>query len=102
MYFRCQVAPAELEALLITHPAIADVAVIGIPDEAAGEIPKAFVVTKSNAQVTEEEVKVFVKGTYSGLFPKVSWTACTKKVIKQTDLLLVHPGQKCEICLWKR
>ncbi|HWF74048.1 MAG TPA: 4-coumarate--CoA ligase family protein [Solirubrobacteraceae bacterium] len=39
-----QVAPAELEALLITHPEIADCAVIGIPDEEAGELPKAFVV----------------------------------------------------------
>ena len=39
-----QVAPAELEALIITHPEVADVAVIGVPDEEAGELPKAFVV----------------------------------------------------------
>jgi acyl-CoA synthetase (AMP-forming)/AMP-acid ligase II len=39
-----QVAPAELEALLITHPAVGDVAVIGVADEEAGELPKAFVV----------------------------------------------------------
>jgi len=39
-----QVAPAELEAILITHPQVADCAVIGMPDERAGEIPKAFVV----------------------------------------------------------
>jgi acyl-CoA synthetase (AMP-forming)/AMP-acid ligase II len=39
-----QVAPAELEALIITHPAVSDVAVIGVPDEEAGELPKAFVV----------------------------------------------------------
>jgi acyl-coenzyme A synthetase/AMP-(fatty) acid ligase len=39
-----QVATAELEALIITHPAVADVAVIGIPDDEAGELPKAFVV----------------------------------------------------------
>jgi acyl-CoA synthetase (AMP-forming)/AMP-acid ligase II len=39
-----QVAPAELEALLITHPDVADCAVIGIPDEETGELPKTFVV----------------------------------------------------------
>ena len=39
-----QVPPAELEALLLRHPAVADAAVIPIPDEEAGEIPKAFVV----------------------------------------------------------
>src|SRR5207237_3063875 len=41
-----QVAPAELEALLLTHPAILDAAVVRRPDEEAGEIPKAFVVLK--------------------------------------------------------
>ena len=39
-----QVAPAELEALLITHPEVGDVAVVGVPDEEAGELPKAYVV----------------------------------------------------------
>lgn len=39
-----QVFPAELELILIGHPGVADCAVIGVPDEAAGEIPKAFVV----------------------------------------------------------
>jgi acyl-CoA synthetase (AMP-forming)/AMP-acid ligase II len=53
-----QVAPAELEALLLTHRAIADAAVIGIPDEQAGEIPKAFVVP--SATLTPEEVTAFV------------------------------------------
>ncbi|OAG44053.1 hypothetical protein AYO21_01510 [Fonsecaea monophora] len=38
-----QVVPAELEACLLTHPAVADCTVIGIPDERAGEIPKAYV-----------------------------------------------------------
>jgi acyl-CoA synthetase (AMP-forming)/AMP-acid ligase II len=41
-----QIAPAELEALLLEHPSVADAAVIGVPDEVAGEIPKAFVVRK--------------------------------------------------------
>jgi acyl-CoA synthetase (AMP-forming)/AMP-acid ligase II len=39
-----QVAPAELEAILLGHPGIADCAVIGVPDERCGELPKAFVV----------------------------------------------------------
>lgn len=53
-----QVAPAELEAILLTHPSIADAAVIPSPDEEAGEVPKAFVVLKVDA--TEEEIKEFV------------------------------------------
>lgn len=40
-YKAYQVAPAELEALLISHPAVADAAVIPSPDEEAGEVPKA-------------------------------------------------------------
>jgi 4-coumarate--CoA ligase len=44
-----QVAPAELEALLLTHPAVGDVAVVGVPDEEAGEAPKAFVVPAPGA-----------------------------------------------------
>ncbi|HKZ79590.1 MAG TPA: 4-coumarate--CoA ligase family protein [Pyrinomonadaceae bacterium] len=53
-----QVAPAELEALLISHPAIADACVIPSPDEQAGEVPKAFVVLKGKA--TGEEIMDFV------------------------------------------
>lgn len=53
-----QVPPAELEAVLLTHPMIADAAVIPSPDEEAGEVPKAFVVLKG--EVSEEEIKEFV------------------------------------------
>ena len=45
-YKGMQMAPAELEALLLTHPAIADAAVVPLPDEEAGEVPKAFVVLR--------------------------------------------------------
>ena len=48
-----QVAPAELEALLVTHPAVADAAVVGSPEEEAGEVPKAFVVLRAPASADE-------------------------------------------------
>src|SRR6056300_322494 len=55
-----QVPPAELEALLVTHPAIADAAVIGVPDDEAGELPKAFVTLKAGQEASEDEIKQFV------------------------------------------
>ncbi|WP_235921276.1 AMP-binding protein [Lentzea tibetensis] len=52
-YKAYQVAPAELEALLCRHPGVADVAVVGVPDAAAGEIPKAFVVAAHEVDPVE-------------------------------------------------
>jgi acyl-CoA synthetase (AMP-forming)/AMP-acid ligase II len=48
-----QVAPAELEAILVTHPAVADAAVVPSPDPAAGEVPKAFIVLREPATPAE-------------------------------------------------
>jgi acyl-CoA synthetase (AMP-forming)/AMP-acid ligase II len=53
-----QVPPAELEALLLSHPKVADAAVIGIPDERSGEAPKGFVVVSE--PVSPEELMAFV------------------------------------------
>jgi acyl-CoA synthetase (AMP-forming)/AMP-acid ligase II len=55
-----QIAPAELEALLLSHPKIMDAAVIGVHDEDKQEIPKAFVVTAPDSGLTEDEVIAFV------------------------------------------
>jgi 4-coumarate--CoA ligase len=46
-----QVAPAELEALIIAHPAVADVAVVGEPDDEAGEVPVAHIVKAKDAEI---------------------------------------------------
>jgi acyl-coenzyme A synthetase/AMP-(fatty) acid ligase len=54
------VPPAELEALLVSHPKVLDVAVIGIPDVEAGELPKAFVVAVPGSGVTAEELQEYV------------------------------------------
>jgi 4-coumarate--CoA ligase len=51
-----QVAPAELEAILFGHPEIGDCAVIGQPDDEAGERPIAFIVRKPGSEVTEAAI----------------------------------------------
>jgi HIP---CoA ligase len=48
--------PAEIEAALLRHPAIAMAAVIGLPDERLGEVGMAFIVPKPGVSVTEEEI----------------------------------------------
>jgi acyl-CoA synthetase (AMP-forming)/AMP-acid ligase II len=55
-----QVPPAELEALLLTHPQIADAAVIGVPDDECGEIPAAYVVLKEGQDATAADIQSFV------------------------------------------
>jgi acyl-CoA synthetase (AMP-forming)/AMP-acid ligase II len=54
------VAPAELEALLATHPAVADAAVLRRPDPARGEIPVAVVVPRPGAEPAPEELLAWV------------------------------------------
>ncbi|XP_061373098.1 4-coumarate--CoA ligase 1 isoform X2 [Gastrolobium bilobum] len=62
-----QVAPAELEALLLTHPKISDAAVVPMKDEAAGEVPVAFVVRSNGyTDTTEDEIKQFISKQVSG------------------------------------
>jgi acyl-CoA synthetase (AMP-forming)/AMP-acid ligase II len=53
-----QVPPAELEALLLTHPAVDDAAVVAMPDELGGEAPKAYVV--ANSEIDPEELMAWV------------------------------------------
>ncbi|KAL0851121.1 hypothetical protein ABMA28_006988 [Loxostege sticticalis] len=63
-YKAWQVAPSELEALILQHPKVKDVGVIGKPDQLAGELPTAFVVKKSE-DLTEKEIIDFVASKVS-------------------------------------
>merc|ERR1719276_796668 len=60
-----QVAPAELEGVLASHPAIGDAAVIGIPHEKFGEVPKAFITPAPGVTITVDEVKEIISSRLS-------------------------------------
>nr|BBN23613.1 luciferase [Luciola sp. KO-2019]BBN23614.1 luciferase [synthetic construct] len=62
-----QVAPAELEGILLTHPSIMDAGVTGIPDDNAGELPAACVVVKPGRHLTEENVINYVSSQVSSV-----------------------------------
>ncbi|KAG6011941.1 hypothetical protein E4U54_007829 [Claviceps lovelessii] len=68
-YNGLQVAPAELEGILVAHPAVADAAVVGIPrDRDGNELPRAYVVLAAGARgsITEEHLEEYVKTRVSG------------------------------------
>jgi len=60
------IAPAEVEALLLEHPAVGDAAVIGIPDKEAGELVKGFIVPRRGQQANPEEIMAFVNSRLAG------------------------------------
>jgi len=61
-----QVPPAELEAVLLRHPDVTDAAVVGLPDEEAGEIPVGYVTLRPGASASPEEIRRFVAGQVAG------------------------------------
>ena len=79
-----QVPPAELEALLLSHDAIADAAVIPVPDEEAGEIPKAYVVLKPDHDLSADDVMAFV-AEHVAPYKKVRHVAFTDAIPKSAS-----------------
>jgi 4-coumarate--CoA ligase len=61
-----QVPPAELEAVLLRHPEVTDAAVVGLPDEEAGEIPVGYVTLRPGASASPEEIMQFAAGQVAG------------------------------------
>jgi long-chain acyl-CoA synthetase len=60
------IAPAEIEALLMEHPAVMDSAVIGVSDDEAGELIKGLVVLRKGQNATADEIIAFANGKLSG------------------------------------
>lgn len=77
-----QVAPAELEAILLSHPSISDAAVIPRPDDEAGEVPKAYVVRKD--EVSAEVIMEYVAGQVAS-FKKIRFVEFIDKIPKSAS-----------------
>lgn len=57
-----KVFPSEVEDMMLEHPKIKDLVIVGIPDELKGEVPKAFIQLKEGETATSEEIREFCKG----------------------------------------
>ncbi len=98
-----RIGPEEIEVTIATHPAVADVGVIGVPDEVRGQIAKAFVVLKPGETLTPEELLAFCKGkiaTYKlpreivivNELPRTPTGKLLRRVLKQKEPGAQQPG----------
>jgi long-chain acyl-CoA synthetase len=65
-YKAFSIAPAELESVLLEHPDIVDCGVTAQPDDEAGEVPRAYVVTRPGVALAPEEIVAFVRARVAG------------------------------------
>jgi len=95
------VAPAELESLLMEHPAVLDSAVIGVPDAEAGELIKGLVVLRNGMAATQEEIIAFANGKLAGykriqiveiieVIPKTASGKILRRELKEREKALRH------------
>jgi fatty-acyl-CoA synthase len=89
------ISSVEVEAVLLGHPAVVEAAVVGVPDPKWGEVPHAFVVLRSGASATPEELREFVRTrlahfkaprevTFVGELPKTATGKIQKYVLRQS------------------
>lgn len=64
-YFSSQVSPSELESVLMQHPGVANVCVVGIPDDLAGDLPAAVIVKSTTTDVTADDINSLMKSECS-------------------------------------
>jgi len=83
-YKAYQVAPAELEALLLSHPEIADAAVIPFQDKEVGQVPMAYIVRKPGSTLSETNVTDFV-AQQAAPYKKVRRVAFVREIPKTTS-----------------
>ena len=67
-----KVYPRDIEEIAVRHPAVAEVAVFGVPDEKWGETPAAAVILHSDATITEEELRDWINGEVAARYQRVS------------------------------
>jgi len=100
-----RIGPEEIEVTLASHPAVADVGVIGVPDEVRGQIAKAFVVLKPGQTLSSEELIAFCKGkiaTYKlpreivivNELPRTPTGKLLRRVLKQKEPAAPQPAIK--------
>ena len=90
------VYPAEVEAFIVTHPQVKEVAVIGIPDERWGEVGKAFIVQIPNSKLTDDDIINYCKGKlakykipkYASFLEELPRNEAGK--INKMDLIKIH------------
>jgi len=81
-----RIGPEEIEVTIATHPAIADVGVIGVPDEVRGQIAKAFVVLKPGETLTPDDLLGFLKG-------KIATYKLPREIVIVNELPRTAPGK---------
>lgn len=101
-YCNHQISPSEIESLLMEHPAVKQVCVVGVPDLICTDLPAAAIVTKDNVQLTADELQHFTEGKLSdykklrgGVYfvdslPMTPSGKCLKRIVKENVIQLFN------------